>query len=246
MEHRKTVVVADDEPIIRLDVCQMLAELGFTVVAQASDGFDAVECCRLHTPDLLLLDIKMPVFDGLSAAQTVTKQALAGTVVLLTAYLDDELMSRALENGVTGYLVKPVEQRMLLPTIQVAMAQSQRLRRARQQTEAAQAQLDQAKLLERAKNMLAAREGIPESEAYRTLQKLSMDKGRPLYEVAELIIAQCDPRAVLQRDKARLMAQRGLTEEAAFRKISQLAKKRGIPLEAAARQLVKEASDDGV
>lgn len=246
LEQRKTVVVADDEPIIRLDVCQMLEELGFVVAGQAADGFDAVECCRAHHPELLLLDIKMPVFDGLSAAKQVTEEGLAGTVVLLTAYLDDDLMSRALEAGVTGYLVKPVEQRMLLPTLQVAMAQSQRLSKARSQAKAAQAQLEQGKLVERAKILLAAREKITEAEAYRTLQKLAMDKGRPIHAVAELIVSQCDPRAQLQREKERLMERKGLSEAAAFRQISQRARREKISLEEAARALLKEEPDEGI
>ena len=94
MKDTVRIVVADDEPIIRIDLCQLLEELGHQVVGQAADGFDALECCRRSRPDLAILDIRMPVFDGLSAAQSILEEGAAGGVILLTAFLDDELIHR--------------------------------------------------------------------------------------------------------------------------------------------------------
>ena len=167
MKDTVRIVVADDEPIIRIDLCQLLEELGHQVVGQAADGFDALECCRRSRPDLAILDIRMPVFDGLSAAQSILEEGAAGGVILLTAFLDDELISRATAIGVSGYLVKPIERRMLQPTLQVALAQNRRLAQARQEIEATEEKLAQAKVVDRAKAVLAAREGISEAEAYR-------------------------------------------------------------------------------
>ena len=105
----RRVIIADDEPITRMDLSDMLTELGFQVVGEAADGFDAIELCRSLQPDVVLMDVKMPIFDGLSAAETILSEELAGCVVLLTAFSDRELVRRAGEAGVTGYLVKPVD-----------------------------------------------------------------------------------------------------------------------------------------
>ena len=129
----KRVIVVDDEPITRMDLRGMLGDLGFEVAGEAGDGFDAVEVCRRLQPDVVLMDVKMPVFDGINAAETILQQDLAGCVVLLTAYGDREIIDRASAAGVTGYIVKPVEERLLLPTIEVALAQSQRLRQSREE-----------------------------------------------------------------------------------------------------------------
>ena len=130
MSQNRTAIVVDDEPITRLDLSQLLGELGFAVVGEAADGFDAIELCRRHRPDVVLMDIKMPVFDGMTASETIIAEDLCGCVVLLTAFQDRELIDRAGRIGVTGYLVKPVEERLLLPTLEVAMAQAARLREA--------------------------------------------------------------------------------------------------------------------
>ena len=122
----KTVLIVDDEPITRMDLSDMLRELGFGVAGEAADGFDAMELCRLKRPDVVLMDVKMPIFDGLSASETILAEELAGCVVLLTAFSDPEIIRRAGAAGVTGYLVKPVDQKSLLPTIEVALAQSLR------------------------------------------------------------------------------------------------------------------------
>mgnify|MGYP004551005111 CR=1 FL=1 len=175
----RTVIIADDEPITRMDLADMLTELDFQVVGQAGDGFDAVELCRAKRPDVVLMDMKMPVFDGLTAAETILQEDLAGCVVLLTAFNDEPLIRRASEAGVSGYLVKPVAQRSLLPAIEVALAQSQRMRQAEatqqkmqeeRRIRKAQQYLAQAQRADRigpAKQMLAACRGYSEDKAHR-------------------------------------------------------------------------------
>ena len=186
----KRVIVVDDEPITRMDLRGMLGDLGFEVAGEAGDGFDAVEVCRRLQPDVVLMDVKMPVFDGINAAETILQQDLAGCVVLLTAYGDREIIDRASAAGVTGYIVKPVEERLLLPTIEVALAQSQRLRQSREETRRAVDRLNVSKLIQRAQAVLARDQQVPESRAYQMLRRMSMDKRVPMAELARSILEQ--------------------------------------------------------
>ncbi len=186
----KRVIVVDDEPITRMDLRGMLGDLGFEVAGEAGDGFDAVELCRRLQPDVVLMDVKMPVFDGIHAAETILQQDLAGCVVLLTAYGDREIIDRASAAGVTGYIVKPVEERLLLPTIEVALAQSRRLRQSREETRKAVDRLNDSKLIHRAQAVLARTQGVPESRAYEILRRMSMDKRVPMAELARSILEQ--------------------------------------------------------
>ena len=190
---RITVAVVDDEPITRMDIAGMLEDLGYEVAFEAGDGFDAVANCRNKRPDVVLMDVKMPVFDGLSAAQTILKEDLAGSVILLTAFSDEEIVKKAGEIGVSGYLVKPVEQRLLRPAIEVAMAQSRRLRESRAETEDAKQKLEDSKLIARAQALYAAKEGVGEGEAYQILRRTAMDKRLPLAVIAKAYLEQEDP-----------------------------------------------------
>lgn len=239
MAERRTAIVVDDEPITRLDLRQMLTEMGFAVVGDAADGFDAIELCRRHHPDVVLMDIKMPVFDGMTASETIIREDLCGCVVLLTAFRDRELIEQAGNIGVTGYLVKPVEERLLLPTLEVAMAQAARLREARREAGEMRRRMEEQKLVDRAKLLLARQEGISEGEALGRLQRLSMEKRCPLAALARTVVAQQSGREAVNRAKERLMREKGLSEPEAFRTISRAARERGIPLEEAARALLE-------
>lgn len=241
MTEPHTAIVVDDEPITRLDLRQMLGEMGFVVVGDAADGFDAIELCRRHTPDVVLMDIKMPVFDGMTASETIISEELAGCVVILTAFRDRELIAQANRVGVTGYLVKPVEERLLLPTIEVAMAQADRLRKARQETAEVRQRMQEQKVIDHAKALLAQQEGLTESEAYRCLQQMAMDKRSTLVSISQVYTAQNSGREQLSRAKAHLMRQRGVTEQQATRAIAELAEKKGVDAAAAARELLEQA-----
>jgi len=166
----KRIIIAEDEPIACMDLCETLKELGCEVVGTAADGFDAVELCREHKPDVILMDVNMPVFDGMSAAETIIEEDLAGCVVLLTAFSDSSLIERAKRIGITAYLVKPVNPQMLLPSIEVAFAQSQLLRKSRAETQKAKQKLEEDRRIRKAQVILAKNRACSEDEAYQWLR----------------------------------------------------------------------------
>lgn len=188
IETKKTVVIADDEPIVRLDIKAMLSSLGFVVVGEAKDGFDALEICKAKKPDIALLDIKMPVFDGLSAASKILENDLADCVVLLTAYSDSEFVAKANEVGVTGYLVKPIDERLIKPTLEVAYATAKKIAKSKNDAKVASEKLDAKNLIDRAKAIIAKQQNISESEAYRFIQQIAMGKRLSMKELAQIII----------------------------------------------------------
>lgn len=245
MEKRRTVVVVDDEPITRIDLSQLLTELGFGVVGSAADGFDAVELCRALHPDVVLMDIKMPVFDGLTASETIIQQGLAGCVVLLTAFSDKEFIERAAQAGIGGYLVKPVEERLLLPTLEMAIAQARSLKLAQRETQDIKRQMQETRQLERAKAVFAREKGISEAQAYRELQQLSMNKRRPLAEIAQAVLCQSSEREVVNEAKELLIRKQGISEPAAYKQLVKLAEQKNISLETVARQLLAHGPGRG-
>ena len=238
MPTRPTAIVVDDEPITRVDLRQMLEEMSFSVLGDAADGFDAIELCRRHHPDVVLMDIRMPVFDGMTASETIISEDLAGCVVILTAFQDRELIEQANRIGVTGYLVKPVEERLLLPTLEVAMAQARRLRDARRETAEIRERMEEHRLVDRAKALLARKESIPESEAYRHLQKMAMEKRSTLATLARAVVAQESGREVIRRAKELLIRTAALSEPEAYRAVTAFAKERGLSPEEAAQLIL--------
>ncbi|MBE5807935.1 MAG: response regulator [Clostridiales bacterium] len=239
----RRIIVVDDEPIVRMDLTGMLTAEGLDVVGEARDGFDAVALCRTAHPDVVLMDVRMPVFDGLAAAETILMERLAGCVVLLTAYSDQEMIERAAQIGVSGYLVKPVTQQSLMPTLRVAWAQSERLRASRAEAEQAARRLQNERTIRAAQAMLAAREGMSESEAYRLLRRMSMDKRVSMAVLAEAIVEQEQRDDPVARCKAMLMRTHGMAEEKAFARIDQLARQLGLSRADAALSIL--AGEDG-
>lgn len=230
----KRIVIAEDEPIACLDLSETLKELGCEVVGTAADGFDAVELCRAHQPDVVLMDVNMPVFDGLSAAEAIIEEDLAGCVVLLTAFSDSSLIERAKRVGVTAYLVKPVNPQMLLPSIEVAFAQSQLLRKSRAETQKAKQKLEEDRRIRKAQSILARTRSCSEDEAYQWLRRMAMDKRIPIAALADAVLAQEERENIVSVVKNSLI-QKGLPEEKAYRRIASLAKENRVTLEEAAR-----------
>src|SRR6187397_1217708 len=185
------ILVAEDETIIRLDLVAMLGRAGLEVCAEARDGVEAVELAREHEPDLAIMDVKMPRLDGIEAARRILEERPI-PIVMLTAYEQDELVSRAVEAGVFGYLVKPFREQDLLPAIRTARARYEELTALREQADSLAEALASRKAIERAKGLLMEREGLSEQEAFARLRKASQVSGRPMNVVAEAVVATFD------------------------------------------------------
>jgi response regulator NasT len=184
----KRVVVAEDEGLIRLDLVEMLREEGYDVVGEASDGQQAIELAEKHRPDLVILDVKMPVLDGITAAERIADARIA-PVVILTAFSQRELVERARDAGAMAYLVKPFTKADLLPAIEIAVSRYAEVAALEGEVEDLTERLETRKLVERAKGMLQTEHGLTEPEAFRWVQKTSMDKRLSMRAVAEAVLA---------------------------------------------------------
>ena len=185
----RRVVVAEDEALIRLDIVEMLREAGYDVVAEADNGQLAVELAREHRPDLVLMDVKMPVLDGITAAEQIASERIA-PVVLLTAFSQRELVERAREAGAMAYVVKPFTVDDVVPAIEIAISRFEEISALEREVSDMKEQFATRKLVERAKSLLITRMGLTEPEAFRWIQKTSMDRRLSMREVAEAIINQ--------------------------------------------------------
>ena len=188
---RLRILIAEDETIIRLDLRSSLEAAGFEVCAEARDGQEAVELARRALPDLAVLDVKMPRLDGIETARAILEERPI-PIVMLTAYGHDEVVARAVEAGVFGYLVKPFRESDLLPAIRTARARFEELSVLREEVETLQDALAARKSIERAKGILMKKEGLSEDDAFARLRKASQLSGRPLKVVAEALIATFD------------------------------------------------------
>lgn len=185
----RTVVVAEDEALIRMDIVEILRSKGYDVLAEAANGEEAVELARRHTPDLVLMDVKMPKMDGISAAEVIGQERIA-PVVLLTAFSQKELVDRATEAGAMAYVVKPFTENDLVPAIEVAISRYDQIRQLEQEVSGLQEQFETRKLVDRAKALLISKMGLTEPEAFRWIQKTSMDRRLSMRQVAETIVTQ--------------------------------------------------------
>ena len=181
------VLIADDDPIIRLDLRQMLENLDYEVVAEAGDGQQAIQMARDTAPDVCILDVKMPVMDGIEAVKAITEEGLA-PAILLTAYSDHELVDRAKQAGVFAYLVKPFKPSDLPPAIEIARSRYEQNLQLNKEVGSLQDKLETRKVVDRAKGILMAEHALDETEAYRRIQQQSMNLRKSMREVAEAII----------------------------------------------------------
>jgi AmiR/NasT family two-component response regulator len=182
------VLVGEDETLIRLDLTGMLESAGFEVCAQARDGIEAVELARSEQPDLAILDVKMPRLDGIESARRILDERPI-PIVIVSAYTEQSLVDRAAEAGVFGYLSKPFREEDLLPAIATARARFGQLAAVRDQVETLAEALAARKVIERAKGILMAKDGLTEDAAFARLRKASQTSGRPLKVIAEAVVA---------------------------------------------------------
>jgi len=185
------VVVAEDEALIRLDLVEMLREEGYDVVGQAGDGEEAVRLAEELRPDLVMLDVKMPVLDGISAAERIATARIA-PVVMLTAFSQRELVERARDAGAMAYLVKPFTQSDLVPAIELAVSRYAEITTLESEVADLAERFETRKRVERAKSLLQQKYGLSEPDAFRWLQKSAMDRRLSMREVADVVIREVD------------------------------------------------------
>ncbi|MEN9970644.1 MAG: hypothetical protein RLZZ229_852 [Actinomycetota bacterium] len=185
---KRRVIVAEDESLIRMDIVETLIENGFDVVAEAGDGAQAVALCAEHKPDLLVMDIKMPNMDGIAAAEQIVPMKIP--VVLLTAFSQKELVDRASEAGAMAYVVKPFTPNDLLPAIEIALSRHAQFTALEHEIQDLNERFETRKLVDRAKGLLNEKMNLSEPEAFRWIQKASMDRRLTMQEVAQTVIEQ--------------------------------------------------------
>lgn len=185
----RRVLVAEDETLIRLDIVEILNGAGYEVVGEAENGEKAVELAREAQPDLVVMDVKMPVMDGITAAKTIAEERIA-PVVMLTAFSQRDLVESAREAGAMAYVVKPFGENDLIPSIEVAVARFDEIRALEEEVTSMADKFETRKLVDRAKSVLTTKMGLSEPEAFRWIQKTSMDRRLTMREVAETVIDQ--------------------------------------------------------
>jgi two-component system, response regulator PdtaR len=183
----RTVVIAEDEALIRMDLAEMLTEEGYDVVGQAGDGAKAVELAEQLRPDLVILDVKMPVLDGIAAAERIASQRIA-PVVILTAFSQRDLVERARDAGAMAYLVKPFSKGDLVPAIEMAVSRFSEVTMLEQEVADLQDRLETRKAVDRAKSILQQQLQLSEPEAFRWIQKTAMDLRLSMRQVAEGVV----------------------------------------------------------
>jgi response regulator NasT len=191
--NRIRILVAEDEALIRMDLIEMLAEAGYEVVAEASDGAQAIELAQLHKPDLAILDVKMPVLDGISAAEKIISIA---PVLMLTAFSQRELVERARDAGVMAYVVKPFSIGDLVPAIEIAISRHTQMRSLADEVADLHERLETRKIIDRAKGILMKALNLSEPEAFSWIQRAAMDRRLTMKEVAQAVIS---PEAALDK-----------------------------------------------
>ena len=184
----RRVLIAEDEALIRLDLKEMLEEEGYQVIGEAGDGQQAIDLAREHNPDVVILDVKMPVLDGISAAEQIVADAIA-PVVMLTAFSQRDLVERAVNAGAMAYVVKPFGKADLLPTIEIAVSRHQQMRALADEVADLTDRLETRKVIDRAKAKLQTEHGMSEPEAFRWIQKTAMDGRCSMKVVADAVLS---------------------------------------------------------
>lgn len=191
MKKSLNILIADDEALIRLDLKEMLTDAGHNVLAEADNGQEALELARKYKPELIIMDVKMPVMDGLQAAEILNEENIA-PIILLTAYSQPDIVQQATQAGVIAYLVKPVREEQLFPAIQIAVDRFRDFQQLNKELDDLKESLEVRKLVDKAKGILMAAHGMTEQEAYRKLQQFSMAKRISLKKLAESVIAAAE------------------------------------------------------
>jgi AmiR/NasT family two-component response regulator len=189
---KRKILLVDDDPLIRADIKDMLLDRGYNIIGEASDGFEAVEECKKHSPDLVILDIDMPILDGIKAGKIINKENLAGGILLLTSFDGDEYIEKAKSIGAFGYIVKPSNEKIIIPTIEMCLSKVEEFEKMKKNLDDINSKLTERKIIEKAKGILIKEYSITEEDAYSRIRKLSMDKRTTMVEISKTIIIGYD------------------------------------------------------
>ena len=185
---KRTIVIVDDEPITRMDTREILEANGYDVVGEASDGFEAIEVCKKYNPSLVLMDIDMPLLDGIKSSKVLTREKLVGGIILLTAFEDKKYIEMAKEVGAFGYMIKPVNEKVFIPTVEMCLSKAEEFDELKKDYDKINNKLNDRKLIEKAKGILVKQLNSNENDAYNRIRKLSMDRRTTMAEIAKIII----------------------------------------------------------
>lgn len=191
MEKEKLkIVVVDDEPIIRIDIKNMLTNAGYQIVGEGSNGFDAIELSKKFYPDVILMDIKMDDMDGLSAARIIAEECPDTAIIMLTAYSKIEYIDKAKETKISSYLLKPINEKLLVPNIELAVVRNKELTKYKNSVDKANEKLASRKIIERAKGLIMHHRHKTEDEAFNYIRDISKKRNISMHNVSEMIIRQ--------------------------------------------------------
>ena len=191
----RKIIVVDDEPITRMDICEILKEANYDVVAQAGDGFDAIEQSRKYKPDFVIMDVKMPILDGLKAAKVITEEKLSRGIVLLTAYSNKEFIEEAKNIGIIGYIVKPIDEKSFIPNLEIIFNKQEEFEKLEKKYLKTSQKLEDRKKIDIAKSILMKTRNFTENEADEYIRTLSMNKRCEMGKIADIIILSGDEDA---------------------------------------------------
>ena len=191
----RKIIVVDDEPITRMDICEILREANYDVVAEAGDGFDAIEQSKKYNPDFVIRDVKMPILDGLKAAKVITEQKLSRGIVLLTAYSNKEFIEEAKNIGIIGYIVKPIDEKSFIPNLEIIFNKQEEFEKLEKKYLKTSQKLEDRKKIDIAKSILMKTRNFTENEAYEYIRTLSMNKRCDMGKIADIIILSGDEDA---------------------------------------------------
>ena len=182
------VAIVDDEVLIRMYIREILENNGYEIVGEAEDGMDAIKLCREQHPDFVIMDISMPFLGGLEASAVINEEHLAGFVIILTAYHDKEIAQKAVDTDVMGYIVKPVDEDTLIPSIEIAIKKYKEMEKLKKEFDKTKEALDERKYVDRAKGLIMDRRKMSEKDAYAYMRKMAMDKGMSLVDVSKMLL----------------------------------------------------------
>ena len=191
----RKIIVVDDEPITRMDICEILREANYDVVAEAGDGFDAIEQSKKYNPDFVIMDVKMPILDGLKAAKVITDQKLSRGIVLLTAYSNKEFIEEAKNIGIIGYIVKPIDEKSFIPNLEIIFNKQEEFEKLEKKYLKTSQKLEDRKKIDKAKSILMKTRDFTEKEAYEYIRTLSMNKRCDMGKISDIIILSGDEDA---------------------------------------------------